>query len=383
MGWDEPICAIDGNHDFHAARARRMNMDSSTMAFFEQYIAELFRPFAEHVADQVAQLHKSVETLTGDFRETNQIARVALEKHFPENNVNHALIVSELQKQLQNTTSHVDMLQHSHDRTNATMAEMSARLQEAKKELQSLNAAQEATTEMLTGTKQFANDLQEEFKTSLKRFDEIHDRHRNQFTRVDTRLIDMSEMLTQTVTRVNHLRAQVHEAHKDAQLQNEVGIQPATEISPQFQTPEITTKAKSKRAHTAGGGGGALVGAMGPVMGVGLKTRLDHLETIVFDTKHALELNQEWWKGLSHGFRETSRLVNTDKDLLPKRPASANTDKDLLPKRPASANTGKDLLPKRPASARISTGRHTRPMSARGTRDKRMHLASLSVKPSL
>mmetsp|Transcript_92596 Transcript_92596/g.178603 ORF Transcript_92596/g.178603 Transcript_92596/m.178603 type:complete len:384 (+) Transcript_92596:26-1177(+) len=382
MGWDEPICAIDGNHDFHAARARRMNMDSSTMAFFEQYIAELFRPFAEHVADQVAQLHKSVETLTGDFRETNQIARVALEKHFPENNVNHALIVSELQKQLQNTRSHVDMLQHSHDRTNATMAEMSARLQEAKKELQSLNAAQEATTEMLTGTKQFANDLQEEFKTSLKRFDEIHDRHRNQFTRVDTRLIDMSEMLTQTVTRVNHLRAQVHEAHKDAQLQNEVGIQPATEISPQFQTPEITTKAKSKRAHTAGGGGGALVGAMGPVMGVGLKTRLDHLETIVFDTKHALELNQEWWKGLSHGFRETYRSVSIDKEMLPTRPGTALSTRPGTALSMASMATTQSGGPSRPMSARPISARPSRDLSHREPRDRRIHLASLDATPT-
>merc|ERR1711935_205375 len=55
-----------------------------------------------------------------------------------------------------------------------------------------------------------------------------------------------------------------------------------------------------------------------------LEKTLESLGKSVSETKDGLELTEEWWKGLSHGFREAHRQVSIEKELLPPtRPGTA------------------------------------------------------------
>jgi len=88
-----------------------------------------------------------------------------------------------------------------------------------------------------------------------------------------------------------------------------------------------------------------------------LEKTLESLGKSVSETKDGLELTEEWWKGLSHGFRETHRQVSIEKELLPPtRPGTAfsmATTQSGGPSRP----------PSRPPSGAQS--RRSRPQSAR------------------
>jgi len=423
----------------------------------------------KHSHDEHADTKLQVSDLQKRLCDT--VAHVDMLKHGHDEQAETKLQVSDLQKRLFDTVAHVDVLKHSHD-TNTTLAEL-------RNDLRNLDAAQQTTAHMLSGTRHLANDLQEEiktfqlsslqrlddlqkeFKTSQQRLDDIQNKQTDKFSRVDTRLIDMSKMLAESANRVNQLKSKIAErpaaenlleaemskiraglhdqlgqlsgaltsmqeelkkhsellpaqekrvlrleiSRADLQyevrvLHEQVGTQPAIE-TPQPQTPENAslpqvTKPKSRRS----GDGGAFVGAVNAaVMSVGLKARVEkcskqveaHEEIIAIanqnlqeaqndlqrksqridylerelellnasfsETKEALVLMQEWWKGLSHGFRETSRLVNAGQDPFPMRPGS-----DPFPTRPSSVNAD---LPTRPNSDNLfGTGlRSTTPLS--------------------
>merc|ERR1711956_5173 len=94
-----------------------------------------------------------------------------------------------------------------------------------------------------------------------------------------------------------------------------------------------------------------------------LESKLELLSKQVSETKQGLELTEEYWKGLSHGFRETHRSVSIEKEMFLTRPGTAS-----------SMATTQSGVPSRPVSAR--------PMSARREpRDRRMQLASLNGTP--
>merc|ERR1719362_1188619 len=86
-----------------------------------------------------------------------------------------------------------------------------------------------------------------------------------------------------------------------------------------------------------------------------LERTLDSLGKSVSETRDGLELTEEWWKGLSHGFRETHRSVNIEKELFPPstRPCTAismATTQSGGPSQPHSRGHS------RPQSARTERG---------------------------
>jgi chromosome segregation ATPase len=150
--------------------------------------------------------------------------------------------------------------------------------------------------------------------------------------------------------------------------------------------------------------GPALAGAAGALMGVGMRARLDKcnrkledhdqelamanqklqeaqddlkvktkrmekmekaLEALgkcVSETRDGLELTEEWWKGLSHGFRETHRQFNVDSDFL--KTTRPNTALSM-----ATTQSG--------ATSRTHSRPQSRPQSARGRPEGLMPLGSL------
>mmetsp|Transcript_9309 Transcript_9309/g.17808 ORF Transcript_9309/g.17808 Transcript_9309/m.17808 type:complete len:567 (+) Transcript_9309:48-1748(+) len=553
----------DGSLNVHVSRDRTQ-ADASMMTFVKQHMGEILRPFAEHVdhlhnrADLLSQgleeterklcdvvemnssQNKLIQGLRDDLTVTQRQAAATnadLNKTAAEGVILRAdfdetkLDVARIQKTLMDTIAHVDQLQRSHDIANKALAKVSSALQETRehiknrievqmehqgKELRNVDAAQEATAQLLAATKRFADEFHEEFNTSLQRQESLNTANENRFDRIDNRLGHSSTMLTETINRLNthanhlrttngavrpigekldtlagnhhKLRLQVKEVsdylstlqqnfngseerlrqldgqlgdaemskqalgadlagsleklsaglnsvketlkhhqsdvfpgqnkrmvrlemcntrllqevkHMHEQIGSQVS-QPLADVMVEADLPPMpkVTQKVTPGPPLAGAAGPSLAGAAGALMGVGMRARLDKcnrkledhdhdiatttqklqeahddlkmktkrienlekkLESLgksVSETKDGLELTEEWWKGLSHGFRETHRQISIDKDLLPlSRPGTAFSM--------ASTQSGG------PSRS------HSRPQSARAeARDGRLQLTS-------
>jgi len=583
-----PGLSEDGSLNVHISRDRA-KADSSMMAFIKQHMAEILRPFAENVD----MLHEKVDILKEDLSATEQIAQDALDKHIPQGKLiqgvrddltvtqrqttamkamldklaaeaatlqldhdEHKHHVSGIHTRLGDTVAHVDKLQKGHDNTNITLSGVSTKLQETREHLQygvgvqlekqenhlqNLDAAHQATAQLLASTKRFVDELNENFLMTKKIQDDVNDKNLDQFSRVDTRLAHLSTMLTETINRLNthanHLRSTngavrpmgekldgladsqhrlqmqckdlsdsqralrqnlndfderlkqlngqigeaetsknimgadmdsslvrlaatmtsvqdafnkhhqewlpVHEKRmlrletKNARAMQDIKSlqeQCVGETSPETHHPEARVPSVHEVPQApvtpalvpqiAKAPGTNMVGAAGAFMGLSNKARLDktsqqleeqqqeivvthrrlqdaeddlmkktqriqHLEDrlellgkCVSETKQGLELTEEWWKGLSHGFRETYRSVSIDKEMLPTRPGTALSTRPGTALSMASMATTQSGGPSRPMSARPISARPSRDLSHREPRDRRIHLASLDATPT-
>jgi chromosome segregation ATPase len=557
----------DGSLDVHVSREKRL-ADASMLTFIKQHMSEILRPFAEHMD----QLHSQADLLSDDLEVTKLVAQTAVEKNAAQGKLIQGLRddmtenqrqaaatktalhqttaegltlrleydatkvdVAGMNKRFMDTIPRIDHLQRGHDKTDKTLAEISFRLQETRehlknsievqienqgKDLQNLDAAQQATAQLLAATKRFTDDFHDEFTMSTQRQDGMHASSADHFARLENRLGHLSTMLTETVNRLNthanHLRStnvavrsmgekqdplvdshhklrlQVKEMneylvtlrehssasremvrelngqlcevemgkqamkaglqdsvgqlstgltsvqetlkyhtkdllptqnkrmlrlemynarllHEVKQLHEQMGTQPTqpmadimAEASPSEmpgisdlpQMPQVTQEVTQAGTHAP-----ALSGAAGALMGVGMRARLDKcnrkledhdhdiatakqklqeaqddlkvktkrienlektLESLgksVSETKDGLELTEEWWKGLSHGFREAHRQVSIEKELLP--PTRPGTAFSMA----TTQSGGPSQPPSRPQSRNQS--RQSRPQSAR------------------
>merc|ERR1719223_184739 len=196
---------------------------------------ELTEQKAQTSLDMHVEKGKLIQGLRDDFAVSQKqfaATKAALDKTTAEGITLRAeyeatkLDVDGIKKRLMDTVAHVDRLQYDHDNTNNTLAGVSFSLQETRdhvknsvdvklehqaNDLRNLDAAQQATAQLLAATKRFTDDVHEEFKMSQQRQDEVNSKREERLTRVDTRMGHFSTMLTETINRLNtfanHLRS--------------------------------------------------------------------------------------------------------------------------------------------------------------------------------
>jgi len=227
-------------------------------AFIKKHLAEILRPFAEHVDE----LHQSVDKLTDDLANTENKATHAHEKleaqqkqlhatrsdldktnnmalatkaGLEKTNAEKALLEaehSETKQQLTKThnrlfeaIAHLDKLQHGLDETNTKLGrtqlslsntqkhisqDLEPKLNSHEEELIKLDSSLAATSKLLAATKRFSEDSHDEFKAHVEAREKLNRKDRERFENIDDKIAHMSTMMTETINRLNthanHLR---------------------------------------------------------------------------------------------------------------------------------------------------------------------------------
>jgi len=226
--------------------------------FIKKHLAEILRPFAEHVDE----LHLSVDKLTEDLASTENKATQAHDKleaqqkqlhatraDFDKTN-NMALTTkaglkktnaektlldaehSETKQQLTKThnllleaIAHLNKLQQGIDETDTKLGrtqmslsntqkhisqDLEPKLKSHEEDLRKLESSLAATSKMLTATKRFSEDSHDEFKAHVEAREKLNRKDEERFENIDEKITHMSTMLTETVNRLNthanHLR---------------------------------------------------------------------------------------------------------------------------------------------------------------------------------
>jgi len=226
--------------------------------FIKKHLAEILRPFAEHVDE----LHLSVDKLTEDLASTENKATQAHDKleaqqkqlhatraDFDKTN-NMALTTkaglkktnaektlldaehSETKQQLTKThnllleaIAHLNKLQQGIDETDTKLGrtqmslsntqkhisqDLEPKLKSHEEDLRKLESSLAATSKMLTATKRFSEDSHDEFKAHVEAREKLNRKDKERFENIDDKIAHLSTMLTETVNRLNthanHLR---------------------------------------------------------------------------------------------------------------------------------------------------------------------------------
>ena len=247
----------DGTLDLHVSRDK--NHGEPTMnEFIKKHLAEILRPFAEHVDE----LHQSVDKLTEDLEGTENKATNAHEKleaqqkqlnttradldktnnmalatkaGLEKTNAEKALLeaehletkqqLSKTHNKLLDAIAHLDKLQHGLDETNTNLGrtqqslsntqkhisqDLEPKLNSHEEDLTKLESSLAATSELLAATKRFSEDSHDEFKAHVEAREKLNRQDKERFEKIDDKMFHMSTMLTETINRLNthasHLR---------------------------------------------------------------------------------------------------------------------------------------------------------------------------------
>jgi len=226
--------------------------------FIKKHLAEILRPFAEHVDE----LHQSVDKLTEDLEGTENKATNAHEKleaqqkqlnttradldktnnmalatkaGLEKTNAEKALLeaehletkqqLSKTHNKLLDAIAHLDKLQHGLDETNTNLGrtqqslsntqkhisqDLEPQLKSHEEDLANLNSSLTATSNLLRDTKRFSENSHDEFKSHVEATDKQNKQNKERFENTDDKIAHMSTMLTETINRLNthanHLR---------------------------------------------------------------------------------------------------------------------------------------------------------------------------------
>jgi len=226
--------------------------------FIKKHLAEILRPFAEHVDE----LHQSVDDLAGNLENTEKKATQAHEKleaqrkqlqtvradldktntmalatkaGLDKTNSEKALLEadhSETKENLAKThnrlleaVANLEKLQRGLDETNSSLGRTSTSLSNTQKHiandlepkqkqheetLANHESSLAATSQLLAATKRFGEDSHDEFKAHVEAREKLNRQDKERFEKIDDKMFHMSTMLTETINRLNtyanHLR---------------------------------------------------------------------------------------------------------------------------------------------------------------------------------
>jgi len=226
--------------------------------FIKKHLAEILRPFAEHVDE----LHQSVDTLAGDLETTEKKATHAIDKldekckqlhttradldktntmalatkaGLDKTNSEKALLEadhSETRENLAKThnrlleaVAHLEKLHKGLDETNSSLGRTQTTLSNTQKHIaNALEPKQKqheetlanhesslaATSKLLSATKRFSEDSHDEFKAHVEAREKLNRQDKERFEKIDDKMYHLSTMLTETINRLNthanHLR---------------------------------------------------------------------------------------------------------------------------------------------------------------------------------
>jgi len=226
--------------------------------FIKKHLAEILRPFAEHVDE----LHMSVDKLTDDLANTENKATQAHEKLEAQQKQLHATRAdldktnnmalttkaglektnaeksileadhSETKQNLAKThnrlldaVAHLTKLQQGLDETDTKLGrtqmslsntqkhisqDLEPKLKSHEEDLAKLESSLAATSKILAATKRFSEDSHGEFKAHVEAREKLNRKDKERFENIDEKIAHLSTMLTETVNRLNthanHLR---------------------------------------------------------------------------------------------------------------------------------------------------------------------------------
>jgi len=227
--------------------------------FIKKHLAEILRPFAEHVDE----LHQSVDNLAGDLENTEKKATNAHEKleaqqkqlqttradldktntmalatkaGLEKTNSEKALLeashaetkehLTKTHNRLLEAVAHLEKLQRGFDETNSSLnrtqlalsttqkhlaTEVERKQKQHEETLANHESALAATSKLLADTKRFSENSHDEFKAHVEAREKLNRSDRERFEKIDDKTFHMSTMLTETINRLNthanHLRS--------------------------------------------------------------------------------------------------------------------------------------------------------------------------------
>merc|ERR1712008_458256 len=93
-----------------------------------------------------------------------------------------------------------------------------------------------------------------------------------------------------------------------------------------------------------------------------LEAKMNTMVPAVDQLKAGMELTEEYWKGLSHGLRESHKMVAVDQELIRSEPRALSSSRGkalpVLPRSPQPTSQGGDVTP-------MGRGQDGRPLSSR------------------